>query len=125
VKFRLSSIFKIIAYPLAVALRGGYTSMVISAGILTSVVGTGGVMLAYLAELFPTRYRGSAIGFLWNMASIGATGALLTAPLWLKSLGLLIGYTTMLIAGFIIAIIGAAITRDNTGIELRKLDETA
>jgi len=115
----------IIAYPLAVALRGGYVPMVISAGILTSVVGTGGVMLAYLAELFPTRYRGSAIGFLWNMASIGATGALLTAPLWLKSLGLLIGYTTMLIAGFIIAIIGAAITRDNTGIELRKLDETA
>ncbi|MCG2863637.1 MAG: MFS transporter, partial [Vulcanisaeta sp.] len=58
------------------------------------------------------------------MASIGATGALLTAPLWLKGLGLTIGYTAMLIVGFIIAIIGAALTRDNTGVELRRLDET-
>ena len=112
----------VLAYPLTVMLRGSFTSLVISAGILTSVIGTGGVMLAYLAELFPTRYRGSAIGFLWNMASIGATAALLTAPFWLR-LGLLIGYSAMLIVGFIVAIIGAAITRDNTGIELRRLDE--
>ncbi|WP_243669457.1 hypothetical protein [Vulcanisaeta sp. JCM 16161] len=58
------------------------------------------------------------------MASIGATAALLTAPFWLR-LGLVIGYSVMLIVGFIVAIIGAVITRDNTGIELRKLDEVS
>ena len=114
----------ILAYPLTAVLRISFVLLVVSAGILSSVIGTGGVMLAYLAELFPTRYRGSAIGFIWNMASIGATAALLTAPFWLKH-GIIIGYSVMLIVGFIIAIIGTAITRDNTGIELRKLDEVS
>ncbi|WP_243680523.1 hypothetical protein [Vulcanisaeta souniana] len=88
----------ILAYPLAAVLRISFALLVVSAGILSSVIGTGGVMLAYLAELFPTRYRGSAIGFIWNMASIGATAALLTAPFWLR-LGLIIGYSVMLIVG--------------------------
>ncbi len=114
----------ILAYPLTAILRSSFLTLVVSAGILTSVIGTGGVMLAYLAELFPTRFRGSAIGFLWNMASIGATAALLTAPFWLR-LGLVVGYSVMLIVGFVIAIIGTVITRDNTGIELRKLDEVS
>ncbi len=48
----------ILAYPLTVVLRGSFPALVVSAGILTSVMGTGGVMLAYLAELFPTRFRG-------------------------------------------------------------------
>ncbi len=114
----------VLAYPLTIALRiPSLPALVVAAGILTSVMGTGGVMLAYLAELFPTRYRGSAIGFLWNMASIGATGALLTAPFWLRGVGLILGYVVMLIVGFLIAIVGTAITRDNTGIELRALDE--
>lgn len=52
----------ILAYPLAAVLRISFALLVVSAGILSSVIGTGGVMLAYLAELFPTRYRGSAIG---------------------------------------------------------------
>ncbi|MGC8543642.1 MAG: MFS transporter, partial [Vulcanisaeta sp.] len=114
----------VLAYPLTIVLRtSSLPALVVAAGILTSVMGTGGVMLAYLAELFPTRYRGSAIGFLWNMASIGATGALLTAPFWLRGLGLVMGYVVMLIVGFLIAIVGTAITKDNTGIELKALDE--
>ncbi|MFB6491501.1 MAG: MFS transporter [Thermoproteus sp. AZ2] len=107
-----------LAYPLTIALGAGFAALVASAGVLISVIGTGGVMLAYLAELFPTRYRGSAIGFLWNMASIGATAALLTAPFWLEGFGAVAGYALMLVAGYAVAIIGALITKDNTGIEL-------
>lgn len=108
-----------LAYPLSVALGAGFASLVASAGVLISVIGTGGVMLAYLAELFPTRYRGSAVGFLWNMASIGATAALLSAPFWLGGFGVVAGYALMQIAGYVVAIIGALITKDNTGIELK------
>lgn len=114
----------VLAYPLTIALKLGYTSLIISAGVLTSVIGTGGVMLAYLAELFPTRFRGSAVGFLWNMASIGATGALLTSQYWLKAFGTINGYVILLIVGYVIGLIGVAVTRDNTGVELDKVKES-
>lgn len=114
-----------LSYPLTLMLKAGYTPLIVSAGILTSVIGTGGVMLAYLAELFPTRFRGSAIGFLWNMASIGATAALLTSQFWLSAFGIINGYVVLLIVGYIVGLIGVAVTRDNTGIELDKVKEPA
>jgi MFS family permease len=112
-----------LSYPLTLGLKSSYTTLIVSAGVLTSVMGTGGIMLAYLAELFPTRFRGSAVGFLWNMASIGATGALLTSVFWLKAFGPINGYVLLLIVGYLIGLIGVAVTRDNTGVELDKVEE--
>jgi hypothetical protein len=57
------------------------------------------------------------------MASIGATGALLTSVFWLKAFGPINGYVLLLIVGYLIGLIGVAVTRDNTGVELDKVEE--
>ena len=118
----LSLIGIALTYPLTLGLAGSnYWAFVASAGVLISVMGTGGIMLAYLSELFPTRFRGSAVGFLWNMASIGAIGALLTAPIIVAVLGPIIGYVLLLIIGYDASLVGDALTRDRTGVDLAKL----
>jgi hypothetical protein len=58
------------------------------------------------------------------MASIGATGALLTSQYWLKTFGVINGYVILQIVGYLIGLIGVAVTRDNTGIELDKVKES-
>ncbi|HLI46981.1 MAG TPA: MFS transporter, partial [Geobacterales bacterium] len=59
-----------------------FLSVAIAAGLITGFIGlSGGVMLAYLSELFATNVRASAIGFIWNMANIGSTVGLLLAPI--------------------------------------------
>ncbi len=81
-------------------------------------------MLAYLAELFPTRFRG-----LRNRLPVehglhrghgSPTHRAILAQA--KPRDWLLGNAHR---WFVIAIVGTAITRDNTGIELRRLDEVS
>jgi MHS family proline/betaine transporter-like MFS transporter len=95
-----------------------FISVSIAAGIITGLVGLcGGVMLAYLSELFATNVRGSAIGLIWNIANIGSTVGLLLAPI-LSSYSIFWGYSFLLLGGYLVTIIGAAATKDRTGVDL-------
>jgi len=70
----------VISYPsILLLLSGNLLLVTIGSGLLVGLVGlSGGVMLAHIAELFPTRVRASAVGFLWNTANIGSTISLIS-----------------------------------------------
>jgi len=94
----------------------------ISAGLIVGFIGLcGGVMLAYLSELFATNVRGTAIGFIWNIVNIGSTVGLILAPILTTSYALFWGYAFLIIGGYVVTIIGSLITVDKTGIDLRLL----
>ncbi|MBP1449376.1 MAG: MFS transporter [Thermoproteus sp.] len=108
------------AYPLVLGLGGELAATAVAAGLLVGIVGMGGgVMLAFIAELFPTRVRGSAVGLLWNMANIGSTIALLASPVVTLLYSPALGYSALLVVGYSLTIAGALISRDATGSELK------
>jgi MFS family permease len=99
-----------------------FVLVTISAGLIVGFIGLcGGVMLAYLSELFATNVRGTAIGFIWNIVNIGSTVGLLLAPILTTTYALFWGYAFLLVGGYTVTIIGSLITVDKTGIDLRLL----
>jgi MFS family permease len=108
----------ILAYPSILLLYSKNLVLVsLGAGLLVGIVGmSGGVMLAHIAELFPTKVRGSAVGFLWNTANIGSTVGLIIAPLIAQSA---IGYLILIVGGYIVGLIGSLVNKDRTGVELK------
>jgi MFS family permease len=66
--------------------------------------GSGGVLGAYYAELFPERVRAYAGGFCWNM---GRAGAVL-APFTIGYIGKVQGLQTGLAVTCVIYLVGAA-----------------
>ncbi|MGC9077000.1 MAG: MFS transporter [Conexivisphaera sp.] len=92
-----------------------YGYMVLGAGGLMALAGLGGgVMLAHIAELFPTRVRGSAVGSLWNLANVGSVIPLIMGAPVIAIYGPLDGFTLIMVIGFVIEIIGALASRDRT-----------
>lgn len=106
-----------LSYPAVLLLHtGDLASMALGVGLLVGIVGMGGgVMLAHIAELFPTRVRGSAVGILWNLANIGSTGSLLLAPVLVRDPAT---YTALIAVGYVLTIVGALVNRDRTGAPL-------
>jgi MFS family permease len=66
--------------------------------------GSGGVLGAYYAELFPERIRAYAGGFCWNMGRVGAV----LAPFTIGYIGKVHGLQTGLAVTCVIYILGAA-----------------
>ncbi|MEM0373008.1 MAG: MFS transporter [Sulfolobaceae archaeon] len=107
----------IFSYPSIILLLGNNIFLVtLGSGLLVGLVGlSGGIMLAHISELFPTRVRASAVGFLWNTANIGSAVALILAPIIARDV---LGYFLLIISGYIVGLIGAIVNKDKTGTDL-------